>query len=223
MALSRVLLLFLLLIPSGSTAAQQNPPLKLSVQQNGREIGREEFTLTKARARGLGGTTLTSTASYPAVNPATRLNAVLERTPDFAIAKFQLEVDSADGTTVILAAGSGARLIVRTVARGSESGRELPGGPDVVLLDDGVYSLYSQLADLATPSGRQLTAIYPRTGRRATFNARREAGGNGGASRTALSGDVTGTLVTDAEGRLERLELPGRSITVTRMEQGPPR
>lgn len=218
MASPRVLLPLLLLIPGGSPAAQQNAPVKLSVQQNGREIGREEFTLTKSRGRGLAGTTVTSNARYPAVSPATRLNAVLERTPDFAIAKFQLEVDSAAGTTVILAAGSGARLIVRTVAKGSESGRELPGGPDVVLLDDGVYSLYSQLADLATPTGRQLTAIYPRTGKRATFAARREASGEGGSTRTALSGDVTGTLVTDAEGRLERLELPGRSITVTRME-----
>ena len=56
--------------------------------------------------------------------------------PDSALAKFQLDVESAGAVTVILAAGSGARLIVRTVAKGSESGRELPGGPDVVLLDD---------------------------------------------------------------------------------------
>jgi hypothetical protein len=218
MASPRILLPLLFLIPSSSTAAQQSPPVKLSVQQDGREVGREEFTLTRARGRGLAGTTLTSNARYPTVSPATRLSAVLERTPDFALAKFQLEVDSANGTTVILAAGSGARLIVRTVAKGSESGRELPGGPDVVLLDDGAYSLYSQVADLATPSGRQLTAIYPRTGKRATFSARREAGGEGGASRTALSGDVAGTLVTDADGRLQRLELPDRKITVLRME-----
>jgi hypothetical protein len=218
MASPRVLLPLLFLIPSGSSTAQQSPPVKLSVQQDGREVGREEFTLTKARARGLAGATLTSNARYPALNPTTRLSAVLERTPDFALAKFQLEVDSADGTTVILAAGSGARLIVRTVAKGSESGRELPGGPDVVLLDEGVYSLYAQVADLATPSGRQLTAIYPRTGKRVTFSARREAGGEGSMGRTALTGDVTGTLVTDAEGRLQRLELPSRKITVLRME-----
>ena len=172
----------------------------------------------KLERRGAAGTTLTANARYPAVAPTTRLSAVLERTPDFALAKFQLEVDGPDGTTVILAAGSGARLIVRTVAKGSESGRELPGGPDVVLLDDGVYSLYTQVADLATPSGRQLTAIFPRTGKRASFSARRESGGEGGTSRTVLSGDVTGALVTDAEGLLQRLELPGRSITVTRME-----
>ncbi|MEZ0332496.1 MAG: hypothetical protein ACAI18_00700, partial [Gemmatimonadales bacterium] len=126
MASPRVLLPLLFLIPTGSSAAQQSPPVRLSVQENGREVGREEFTLAKTRARGIAGTSLTANAQYPSSKPATRLNAVLERTPDFALAKFQLEVDGADGTTVILAAGSGARLIVRTVAKGSESGRELP-------------------------------------------------------------------------------------------------
>ena len=99
---------------------------------------------------------------------------------------------------------------MRTVAKGSESGRELPGGPDVVLLDDGVFSLYHPVAELATPAGRTLTAIFPRSGKRATFTARRESGSAGGAGRVALSGDITGTLVTDAHGRLERLELPGQ-------------
>ena len=219
MASPRVLLPLLFLIPSGPPAAQQNAPVKLSVQESGREIGREEFTLTKSRGRGAAGTTLTANARYPAASaddPAQRRARADSR---FRARQVSARGGQArTGTTVILAAGSGARLIVRTVAKGSESGRELPGGPDVVLLDDGVYSLYSQLADLATPTGRQLTAIFPRTGKRASFTARREAGGEGGSTRTALSGDVTGTLVTDAEGRLERLELPGRSITVTRME-----
>jgi hypothetical protein len=119
---------------------------------------------------------------------------------------------------VILAAGSGARHIVRTVAKGSESGRELPGGPDVVLLDEGIHSLFVTVANLASAGGRRLTAIYPRSGKRASFTARREAGGDGGMIRVALSGDITGTLVTDADGRLQRLELPGRSLIVTRVE-----
>src|SRR4051812_3399087 len=214
----RLAAVLLVLLPAASAQAQESPETKLVIQQGTREIGREEFTLTQGRGRGAPGTSLRATASYPANSPTLRLAATLDRTPESALAKFQLDVEGPNGPTVILAAGSGARLIVRTVAKGSESGRELPGGPDVVLLDDGVYSLYSQVADLATPSGRQLTAIYPRTGKRATFSARREAGGEGGASRTALSGDVAATLVTDAEGRLQRLELPGRNITVLRME-----
>src|SRR5882724_6545045 len=163
--------------------AQQPLETKLVIQQGGRETGREEFTLRQSRGRGLPGTTIIAAARYPAAAPTTQLAATLERTPEPALAKFQLDVESAGAVTVILAAGSGARLIVRTVAKGSESGRELPGGPDVVLLDDEVFSLYHPVAELATPAGRTLTAIFPRSGKRATFTARRESGTAGGASR----------------------------------------
>jgi hypothetical protein len=208
------LVLMLHVLPA---SAQQPLETKLVIQQGSRETGREEFTLRQTRARGLPGTTLIAAARYPAIAPTTQLAATLERTPEPALAKFQLDVESAGAVTVILAAGSGARLIVRTVAKGSESGRELPGGPDVVLLDDAVYSLYTAVADLATPAGRPLTAIFPRTGRRASFTARREPGTNGG-TKVTLAGDITGLLLTDAQGRLERLEFPGQGILVTRAE-----
>jgi hypothetical protein len=211
-------LLVLVVAPSHPAAAQQGSPTVLVVRQAGREIGREEFTLAAGRARGATGSTLTATAKYPPTAPTTRLAAVLERTPEAALAKFQLDVDGPGGTTVILAAGSGARLIVRTVAKGSESGRELPGGPDVVLLDEQVYSLLAQVADLATPAGRPLTAIYPRTGRRLALVARRGPGGEAGSTRTALSGDLSATIVTDAAGRVVRVEVPGQDIVVQRAE-----
>jgi len=210
--------LLLMVLPLLPAAAQEPLETKLVVTQNGQEIGREEFTLRSTRGRGLPGTTIIAAARYPSINPTTRLAATLERTPDSALAKFQLDVESAGAVTVILAAGSGARLIVRTVAKGSESGRELPGGPDVVLLDDAVFSLYHPVAELATPAGRTLTAIFPRSGKRATFTARRESGSAGAAGRVALSGEITGTLVTDAHGRLERLELPAKGTVVTRAE-----
>ena len=210
--------LLLMVLPLLPAAAQEPLETKLVVTQNGQEIGREEFTFRQTRGRGLPGTTIIAAARYPSISPTTRLAATLERTPDSSLAKFQLDVESAGAVTVILAAGSGARLIVRTVAKGSESGRELPGGPDVVLLDDAVFSLYHPVAELATPAGRTLTAIFPRSGKRATFTARRESGSAGAAGRVALSGEITGTLVTDAHGRLERLELPAKGTVVTRVE-----
>ncbi len=215
----RAAALCLLLAHQASPALAQAPdPITLVVTQGGREIGREDFTLTPGRGRGSPGTTLSATARYPVTVPTTRLTAVLERTPESAIAKFQLDVESPSGTTVILAAGTGARLVVRTVAKGSESGRELPGGPDVVLLDEEVHSLFATVADLATPAGKRLTAIYPRTGKRAAFTARREGGGDAGARRVVLTGDIAGTLTTDSEGRLQRLELPAQTKTVTRAQ-----
>jgi hypothetical protein len=211
------LLLPSLMLQAVPAAAQQALETKLVVHQGGREIGREEFTLRRGREAGTPGTSLVAMARSPSAAPTTRLSATLELTAESAIAKFQLDVESPAGTTVILAAGSGARLIVRTVARGSESGRELPGGPDVVLLDEGVHSLFAVVALLATPAARPLTAIYPRTGKRASFVARRESG-EGGTIRVALSGDISGTLVTDADGRLQRLELAGPGIVVSRAE-----
>lgn len=208
----------LCLLLASPALAQAPASITLVVTQGGREIGREDFTLTPGRGRGSPGTTLSATARYPATVPTTRLTAVLERTPESAIAKFQLDVESPSGTTVILAAGTGARLVVRTVAKGSESGRELPGGPDVVLLDEEVHSLFATVADLATPAGKRLTAIYPRTGKRAAFTARREGGGDAGSRRVVLTGDIAGTLTTDSEGRLQHLELPAQNKTVTRAQ-----
>jgi hypothetical protein len=102
------------------------------------------------------------------------------------------------------------------VAKGSEAGRELPGGPDVVLLDEQVFSLYCAVADVATPQGKSLTAVFPRANRRASFVAKRESGAGGGNTRVTLSGNINGTLVTDAQGRLVRLELAENGIVVTR-------
>ena len=210
--------LLLLMTQATPAVGQERPEVKLHLQQGGRETGREEFSLRTSRARGLPGSTIVAAARYPATNPTTQLTATLERTPEGALAKFQLDVESGGVVTVILAAGTGARLIVRTVGAGSESGRELPGGPDVVLLDDQVYSLYAAVADLATPAGRPLTAVFPRTGKRATFTARKEPGGNGGGARVTLTGDIAGTLLTDGQGRVQRLELPGQGLVVAKAE-----
>ena len=205
--------LLLLLCPFAQALAQEAAETKLVIQQGGREIGREEFTLSGGRGRGAPGSSLKANARYPANNPTLRLAATLERTSESALAKFQLDVEGPNGTTVILAAGSGARLIIRTVAKGSEAGRELPGGPDVVLLDEGVFSLYIAVADMATPEGKSLTAVFPRTARRSSFVARRESGGG---NRMTLTGDIRGTLETDSEGRLVRLELPASGTVVSR-------
>jgi hypothetical protein len=211
----RPLLVLLLLLQAGSLRAQAKFDAALVIQKGGHEIGREEFSISRSGARS-GGTLLTSNARYPAASPTVRIETALERTPDFGIAKFQLAVQAPEGNVVILAAGSGTRLIVRSVTRGAEAGREMPGGRDIVLLDDGVYSLYGPIADLATPAGARLTAIFPRGGRRATFTARREPGDDPQSVRTQLAGDIVGTMVTDSEGRLVRLELPAAGVVVVR-------
>src|SRR6476646_3564905 len=207
----RALLACLLLVRVSSGAAQQPFDHTLSIQQGGKEIGREDYSVRPGTRTGAGA--IVARARYPASNPTLQIGATQERADDGTIAKFKLDVQAPEGNTVILAAGSGARLIVRSVTKGSEAGRELPGGRDLVLLDDRVFSLYLALADLATAAGARVTAVYPRSGRRATIVARRESGPEG--ATIQLSGDVTGTLTLDAQGRLQRLELPSAGIVVT--------
>jgi hypothetical protein len=208
----RIGAVLILLLPGGQVLAQQSAQVELVIQQGAREIGREEFSLRQGRGRGAPGTTLQATAWQPPKNPTRRLAAVLERTPEAALAKFQLDVEGPGGNTVILAVGSGARLIIRTVAKGSEAGRELPGGPDVVLLDEDVYSLYIPIADLATANGKALTGVYPRTARRVSFVARRQ-----GPGVVALSGDIRGILETDSRG-LVSLVLQDSDTRVSRAQ-----
>jgi len=208
----RALLACCLLLWGTPAFPQQAFDNVLSIQQGGKETGREEYSIQ--RGSDSGPTVIKAQARYPATSPTLQIGLTEERSPTAGIAKFELDVQAPEGNIVILAAGSGARLIVRSVTKGSEAGRELPGGRDLILLDEGVYSLYLPLVDAATPSGARLTAIFPRSGRRATVVARREPGAEG-AVRIQLSGDVTGTLTVDAQGRLQRLELPGAGIVVT--------
>ena len=207
----RALLACLLLVRVPSGAAQQSFDHTLSIQQGGKEIGREDYSVRPGTRAGAGA--ILARARYPASNPTLQIGATQERADDGTIAKFELDVQAPEGNTVILAAGSGARLIVRSVTKGSEAGRELPGGRDLILLDDRVFSLFLAIADAATPTGARLTAVYPRGARRATITARRESGPEG--ATIHLSGDVTGTLAVDPQGRLERLELPAAGILVT--------
>jgi hypothetical protein len=106
----RIAAVLLLLVPPGQVLAQESAATKLVIQQGGKEIGREEFTLQTGRGRGAPGSSLHATARYPATNPTQKLAATLERTPESSLAKFQLDVEGPNGPTVILAAGSGARL-----------------------------------------------------------------------------------------------------------------
>ncbi len=186
----------------------------LVVERGGTEIGREEFTLEQGRKRGLSGTTLTVSSRYPSASPPVQLGVRLERTTEAQLALFQLDSEGPDGPSRILAAGAGARVILKTQAEGSETGRELPGGPDVVVLDENVYALYTADADLAREGGARLTAIFPRSGRRAAFTARRE-GNEGGPARISLTGGITGTLTVDASGRLQKLEFPAAGVVAT--------
>ena len=197
----RTLIAGLMLLQTGPLLAQASGTLV--VRRSGTEIGREQVTLEQGRRRGLNGTTLTVAAKYPAAAPATQLGARLERTPDGQFALFQLDVERPDGPVTFLAAGAGARIVLKTIAKGSDAAKEMPGGPDIVLLDENAVGLFAAVAELAAPGGTRLTGFYPRSGRRITFSAAKSG------SQVTLTGGISGTLTVDGTGRLSRAELPG--------------
>lgn len=201
------------LLAAGTSAAAAQTVWEgtLIVQQGGKEIGREDVVVRRGTpASGADGTTIAVSARYPASSPTVRIDASLDRNAAGEMEKFLLRGDTPEGPTQASAAGAGARLIIKTAARAGETGREVPGGPDVVVLDPNVYALYGVIAELATAEGRRLTAVYPRVNRRARFTARQDG------NRIVLTGEIAGTITVDGDGRIQRLELPADGVVVVR-------
>lgn len=209
----RLLAIGCLLLLGLPLEAQERASGTYVVRRGGTEIGREQFTLEPG-ARDRSGSTLTISSSYPSAPRGGAVGARLSRTAEGQLDVFQLDVQGDAGPTTILAAGAGARVILRTKAEGSEAGREVPGGTNVVLLDENAHALYIAVADLATAGGARMTAIYPRTGRRAQLLARRD-GNAGGQARITLSGEISGTITLGAGGYPTLMEFPAGDITVT--------
>ena len=201
------------LVSTPAAAQQASASGTFVVTRNGAEVGRERFTIEPMRATDRSGTTLVVSSRYPGAAQAASVDVRLERGADGELALLQMDMPGNTGATRILAAGAGARVILRTISEGAEAGRELPGGGDVVLLDEHAVTLFQAVADLATPEGRRLTAVYPRTGRRAQFLARASAAD--GARRVTLTGEITGTLTVGDDGHLQRVELPGAGVVAT--------
>jgi hypothetical protein len=81
------------------------------------------------------------------------------------------------------------------------------------MLDEELHALLFVAAELATPSGHPLTGLYVRTGRRVNFTVTRRSMGSRG-SAVDFKGGITAFLLLDAQGRLERLELPNEGIVL---------
>lgn len=208
------LLVLLAAVTPTAGRAQQGEPVTYAITRGGAPIGEEVSTLKPGEARNPGGTTLIVRAKYPGLPRDSSLEAMLQRNAKLQLVLFQLDVHDETGGSTILAAGSGARLLLRTDTPGSRAVREVPAGENVVLLDDHVLGLYQAVADLATTTGASVVGIYPRTGRRVLFQARR--GDAAQAQRITLSGELTGVLQVNDAGRLVRIELPAGLVATAR-------
>lgn len=216
----RTVLTLLTTLALAGTASAQAEPLDqgtLSIRISEVEVGREQFAMISGRRGGLPGSTIRGIASYPAVRPRTRLTGILERTGPNTLAAFQVEV-AGDVPARTVAELARNRLTVRTAAAERESAREFPGGPDLVALDDSVFTFWLAITDLATEEGASLRFIFPRTGVRGRIVAKRERIDDGSSS-IVFTGDIEGRISLDAKGRFSALVLPARKVEILRLSE----
>ncbi len=201
-------------IPS-SLAAQVVFDATYSVQQHGKDIGTEHVVLRNSTSAGATGMRLDFEGKFPATQE--NLRGSLVRGSDGTLDQLQLEVRRGSAIETIRAAQRGNRIFITVSSdQGSRGGKEIPGGPGVILLDEQLQALLLLIADLATPGGTRVTAVYPRTGKRSNITVRRVEGGTRGAV-VELTGDLNGRMQLDAQGRVDRMDLPQSGMIVTRL------
>ena len=203
-----------------TTLAAQAEPIDqgtLLIRVGNVEVGREQFVIQPARRGGLAGSSLHATASYPGFRPRVQFTTTLERNATRSLTAFQFEVGGgAPERTVAELVRD--RFTVRIAAPAREAAHEYPGGADLVVLDDSVYSLWLAVADLATDAGAALRLIVPRTGWRGHLVATRTRIPDGPPS-ISLTGDIEGRILLDANGRFAGLILPSRTVEILRLTE----
>lgn len=189
----------------------------LSIRQDGREIGREQFVIRPSRRGEEPGSTISTTARFgPADSGGRDFTAILRRNPGGGIMAFQYDLPATEATRRVLAATSDGRLTIRLLGTQAESARQWRIPAATVLLADSVYALFAAVAEWATPGGAVVTAIYPRTGQRIELTAtRRESATNGG-HHVDMDGGIRGTMRIDDRGHLQELMLPDAGVRVVR-------
>ena len=200
------------------------------VRQDTVEVARESFRLNHGRlARGGIGWTLATTIRYDRTRPVVVLAPILDVTADTLPATLQYDVADPRQPMRILGELGRGRFTVRFVARATDRAREFPAGGRPVVLDDSVFALYLFAAWRAAPEPGQLTAIVPRGLRREAVDIQ-----DHGLAPTTVNRDpaslrhitLTGGpnlvvhLWLDAAGRLMKVEIPSRRLSVERAPGG---
>jgi hypothetical protein len=204
------------LAPPPASATQVIDEGVLSIRVDGREIGREEFSVRSGRGPdgNVAGTTITALARYPAINPHTTYTAVLERSDAGRFTVFQLEVDGPGGSERYLGAQDRGRITIHRFVGSDREAREFPGGATAHVMVDSVFALHYLLVDLASPSGTAVMAYLARTGGRRQVSATRVAEED---LQVRVSGDTAALITLDNRGRILRIDFTGTSLSVVRL------
>jgi len=200
------------------------------VRQDTVEVARESFRLNYGRlARGGVGWTLATTIRYDRTRPVVVLAPILDVTADTLPATLQYDVADPRQPMRILGELGRGRFTVRFLAPATERAREFPAGGRPVVLDDSVFALYLFAAWRAAAEPGQLTAIVPRALRREAVEIQDHGPAPTTVNRAPASlRHITLTggpnlvvhLWLDAAGRLMKVEIPSRRLSVERAPGG---
>jgi hypothetical protein len=220
--LARPVLIALGLACPGLLTAQSDQGV-LVVKRGNQEIGRESFRVVERGPRSLSDS-IVAIARYPGSRPTTEVSAVLDRTAPDGLTWLSNRRAGKESLQVLVAAGPN-KVTVRLVGQGGESAREYPGARAIVLLDDSLFAPYYQIAMLVPADSASLSALFPRTSRRTTFQARRtpipagDRATKGGLQQIRLSGGLTGDIFLDNDGKLVRVVVPELGLEATRVAE----
>jgi len=189
-----------------------------SIRLDGREIGREEFSVRSGRGPDgkTAGTTITTVARYPSLQPHTTITAVLERSETGVFTIFQLAYDTQAASERYLGAQDRGRITIHRFAGDDRAAREFPGGASAYVMVDSAYALHYVLVQLATAEGASATAYIPSNNARRRIRATLQDGPTG--RQVLLEGDVTATIELDEALRIQRLEFPDTHLSVIRLD-----
>lgn len=202
----------------------------LIVHYDTAEVARERFALHAGRAgTGTAGWTLATSIRYHRARPALVLAPILEIDRDSVVVALQYDVSDPHEPMRILGEAGRGRFTVRFLARHAERAREFPADARTVVLDDSVYALYLLAAWRADATPHSLSVVVPRALRREDLTVQ----AHGEASTLIHRSAVRLQHVTlrggpnqivhiwlDAEGRLMKIEIPSRRVTVERVPEG---
>ena len=199
---------------------------RFAIREDTVEIAREALRLSATRLGAGMGWTLASTARYDRTRPVVVLDPILEIGPDSAPASLEYTVADPREPLRILGQLGRGRFGVRVLSRHRERAREFLAPTPTVILDDSVFALYLPAAWWARPEPTALTGIFPRAGRREALVVQdlglepttwhRESAS---LRHVTVAGGANQLVHVwlQADGRLAKVEIPSRRLTVERI------
>ena len=195
-----------------------------SVTRNGKAAGTEEFTIRRA---GMGNDAVVISSGVIRLDGPdgkVELRPLLETVvPDGAASSYQLKVAGAQSAELSLAL-AGRRYVSRIRTDAGEEEREFVARPETRIVEEGVAHHYYFLRDAR--EGSKVPVIEPRTRRQfqltvspATDEEIRIGSVRVQAHRvTFAGGDADRTVWFDRQGRVLRVEIPGRGYVAERQD-----